>query len=572
MKKRLIVFALVFVLVLTCFIGCASKTVEQPKEQGNTPSSDESADATSANAEPGPGEGGILRIGIWSSPGGVFMPSFTENTYDSYVSDIVFDSLLIQNSNYEFEPNLAESWTCSDNGKEFTFVLKDGIKWHDGEPLTVEDVKFSFEFLADPDYSGARGSYVKEIKGVEDFTNGKTERLEGVQIIDEKTIKIITTDVFSSGELRYGTNVYIIPKHIWEDVDITNEANYSELLKNPIGTGAFKMGEFVPDQHVVLVGNTDYRDGQPKLDKIVFVVSNQETAQAQMINGELDFIYLSKLNKDDIEIYESNNITVFTTPYNAYQYMAINHVNEVFQDKRVRQAFMYAIDRQAIVNDLLEGFGSVATDPYPAEFWAHAEDGNQYARDSQKAIDLLIEAGWEYKDGKMYNNGKQVKFVLKYPSGNKVRELCAPLIQQNFKEIGIELELQIMEFATLYDQCKKGDYDLALLGQGAEMDGDLSKMYHSKNIKPVGTVASNLIRYTNPEIDKICEKGLSTTKQEDRIPIYKAFSKLLNEEVPVVFTYHWDAGEAVTNKLMNYTSPSYRAYAYYHMNEWYMSE
>jgi peptide/nickel transport system substrate-binding protein len=553
--------------MFSVFSGCS------PKEVVETPSETE---VETPVEEPQVGGGGTFTVGIVASPGGVFNPALATDSYDFYITDLVFQGLLQLNPDYELEGVLAESWEVNEEGTEFTFHLREGVLWHDGEPFTAEDVKFSLEYLANPNYPGSRASYVSSIKGAEAFKNGEADTVEGIEIVDGNTVVITTEEPYSSGLLRFGTNIQIFPKHIWEGEDIAKALEATELLRNPIGTGPFKMEEFVPDQYIELLPFGEYWNGAPKLDKMIFQIVNAETGQAQMLSGGLDYFYLSSLNSDDTELYESMDINVYGVTYNAYQYMTMNLTMDMFKDKTVRKAFAHAVNRQAVVDDLLEGNGSVSNNPYPPEFWAFPDNLETYEYDRDKALALFAEAeGWDYNEGDnvMTYNGEPVSLELKYSTGNKVREQCAALFQQNLKDVGIEVDLQVMEFSTLFDLVKRGDYELALVGQGNEMDGDIKKFYHSTLIEELGSDSgSNFIRYDNAEVDRLIDLGLTTIDQEERVGIYNELALLLNEELPVVYIYHWPSGRAVTNKLKGFVEAPYKANYYYDIENWYLED
>lgn len=517
----------------------------------------------------------VLRTAIFSSPGGVFMPAFATDSYDFYITRLVFETLLQWDESGQLSGNLAEKWSVSPDGKVFTFILRDGIKWHDGQPLTAEDVKYSIEYAGQPGYKGARGSYIAAIKGVEDFKKGKTPDLAGIKVLDKKTIQITTAETYASGLFRFGKNFEIFPKHIWEKIPVEKAMEATDVLRNPIGTGPFKMTKFVPDQYVEFVKNDEYWGGKPKIDKFILQKTNQNVAQALLLKGEVDQMYLTTLLKSDAAQYKARGIKVQTTPYNAYQYLAFNLTMDIFKDKKVRQAFAYAMDRESVVEGFMEGMGVVASNPYPPNFWAYPPKGLQeYKYDPKKAIELLTAAGWTYKaqEKKMYFAGKPVKFTLKYAKGNTITEKSAPLLQQNLKDIGIELDLQIMEFATMFDQAKKGDFELAFIGQGNEMDGDISKFYDSSFIKPLGdNSGSNFIRYKNPELDKLIDSSMRTLDQKERTAIFNKIGLLLNEELPVVYRYHWFENVVYSGKLNKVFCP-YAGEYYIKMDDWYFQK
>ncbi len=517
----------------------------------------------------------VFRIGIFHSPTGTFHPAYATNSYDYYVSRFVFETLLRFGPDGKFEPCLAEKWSASEDGTVFTFVLRDGVKFHDGTPLTAEDVKYSIEYVGFPDYNGARASFISAIKGVKDFKEGKTKDLAGIKVLDQNTIQITTEKTYSSGFLRFGTNFEIFPKHIWENVEVGKAQEATELMRHPIGTGPFKMTEYVPDQYVTFTHFDEYWGGAPKLGKIILIKTNQDTAQAQLFRGEIDQIYPGSITKAEADQFEAHGMIISEVPRNAYQYMTVNLTMPAFQDKRVRQAIAYAVNRQGVVDSFLEGHGEVANNPYPSTFWAHPDGMNEYEYNPQKALELFKAAGWEYRadENKMYIDGKPAKFLLTYSKGNVVREKCAALFQQNLKDVGIEIELQLMEFGVMYDEDKRSDYEISLVGQGSENDGDLSKFYYSAFIQPKGdNSGSNWIRYKNPEIDQLIDEGFKTLDQGKREVIYQKIGLLLNEEMPVIYLYHWPDIIVYTSKLKGRVIPPLAGIYYYKAEDWYLED
>lgn len=527
--------------------------------------------AGSAYGQAGQAGQTVLRTAIFSSPGGIFHPAFATDSYDFYVTRLVFETMLQWDESGELVGNLAEKWSVSPDGRVFTFVLRDGIKWQDGTPMTAEDVKYSISYAGHPDYKGARGSYIAMIKGLDDFKKGKTPDLAGVKVLDKRTVQITTADPYASGIFRFGKNFEIFPKHIWEKIPVSKALESTEVLRNPIGTGPYRLTKFVPDQYLEFAAFDQYWGGKPKIDKFILQKTNQNVAQAQLLKGEIDQMYLTTLLRSDEAMYKAKGIKVKTAPYNAYQYLTLNLTMDAFKDKRVRQAFAHAMDREAVIEGFMEGKGLVANNPFPPTFWAAPRSGiKEYAYDPKKAIELLTAAGWTYneREKKMYVGGKPAQFTLKYSKGNIVTEKSAPLFQQNMKDIGIAIDLQIMEFAPMFDEVKKSNYELAFVGQGNEMDGDISKFYLSSFIKPAGdNSGSNFIRYKNAELDKLIDASLETFDQKARTAIFNKIGLLLNEELPVVYRYHWFENIVYSGKLDKKFAP-YAGEYYIQMSDW----
>lgn len=545
-RKRGFSLLVITLLIISFITGCSGKdVVEPPKDTGSKPAE------TIPETKPEVAEEKVLRWASLAAPSGEFNPLLKTDDYNAYITGVIFESLVNLSPEMEFEGLLAKSWEVSEDSKSVVFHLREGVKWHDGEPFTADDVKFTYEFIADPEYTGVQSSQISEIKGVKERKEGTATELEGVEVIDPYTIRITTGEVYAPFLANISSSIAIIPKHIWSKVAMADVDSATELLRNPIGTGPFKMSEFVPDRYTIVEKNTDYWNGEAKLDKIVFQVVNPETVLAQMLNDELDYLEIHTIDPDDIKMYKDAGFTFEEVQTTSYQMMVPNNQDPIINNKWLRQALTYAIDRQGIVDTILHGFGNVGTQIYPPHFWAYPGDSeiNMYEYNPEEAIKLLTEKlGWEYKNNKMLMAGKPVKFKLIYPSGNKARELSAPIIQENLKKIGIEMDIEMMEFATMLEKLANQSadaFEFSLLGIGLGTDPDATKLLHSDYIFN----GLNFSRYSNPELDKLLDEGMRYLDIEQRRPIYKEVSKLINEEMPNIYLYNFNYGMIKSPKL-----------------------
>ncbi len=511
-----------------------------------------------------PGGGGrtdkVVRIVQWNPPTGMFHPELLTSDYDGNVADLIYETLVSFTPSFEYEPALAASWDISDDNRSVTFHLQPEAKWHDGQPVTAEDVKFSLMFVGHKDYTGPRYSNVSSIVGMDAWHTGAADDVAGIEIIDEKTIKITTIEPYGPFLYSIGGR-YVLPKHIWGAVDVATADQQRELLENPVGSGPFVFKEFVKDQYVATTANADYWGGKPKVDGVVIQAVSQDTAQAQLIKGEIDIMDVSDFNPTAVQALEDAKVQLKTAGLVAVQYMGINHKMPEFQDKRVRQALAHAINRQSIVDDLLYGRGNVADNPLPKTIWAYPGDEfiKHYNYDSAKAIELFKEAGYTYENNVMSKDGKLVKWTLKYPVGNKVREKAAELIQQNLKDIGIEVELRMMEFQTLSEAASSGDFEMFLMGMGTSFDADQLYIWG-----PGSTF--NYSGWSSQKSLDLLNQGVSVVDIEERKPIYKEWAMYMNDEMPWIWLYNWDGGIAVTEDLQNVQF--YAGGSYYNIVNW----
>ncbi len=499
----------------------------------------------------------VLRIGITSPPSGVFMPLAASDDYNNEISARIYEPLVSMDENGEFQPHLASGWEISEDSRTVTFHLQEGVKWHDGEDFTADDVKFTFELISHPDYAGLFSAYVSNIEGYEARHSGEAEELSGVKVIDDHTVSITTTDVYASFLFALGFSVSIVPEHYWADVDPGKISEATEKLHNPIGTGPFKMSRYVEGQFTELVKNPDYWIAEPKLDKLIIVVVNTETSQAQVLNGEIDYLSLYSSNPDDNAIYEENGFELHFVRGNSFKHMNVNTTyNELLGTVEFRQGLAYAINRQGIVDSFLYGFGNVANCPFQSMFWTYPDEDklNHYEYDPQKALEVLqgIE-GITYDGTTMFYQGEPLKLVISYSSGNLSTEGAAVIAQENLGQIGIEVELEIMEYATLVEKMSSGDFQLAICGNGAGLDPDkMSDLFASDG-------GTNYTHYSNERVDELFEEGLRSLDIEDRAPIYQEIALILNHDLPTIFLCNWDQLYVTNPRVTGMTFSSFDA-------------
>lgn len=515
-----------------------------------------------------PVDGGTLNLSMFSAPKGVFNPILYEDQYDSNVVGLVFDGLLMNDEKLQWICNLCQSYSISDDNKTVTFKLRSGVKWHDGQPFTSHDVAFTFTAMLHPDYTGVRTGDYSALAGVQKMLDERDDLdsqvkdkkitdadaakkkmdswnawLNGggkkaINVIDDLTISFSTDEPYAP--LLQSLAMSIIPEHIYKTTEI-GKMQDNPAIKAPIGTGPYKFVEYKKDQYVKLVKYDGYHLGKPHIDTIVYKIVNQDVAIGQLSSGELDYV---NLNPSDVDLVKNDkNIRIESRPDFGYQYMGINFDNPILKDKLVRQAIMYGIDRKSMVDRLLKGYGTVMNSHMPPVLWAYdASQLNSYNYDQKKAADLLAQAGWKDKnaDGYLTKDGKVLEFTLKYPTGNKVREASAPLIQANLKDIGIKVNLQQMEFSSLATEVfDKRNMDAWLMGWSLSIDPDPGAIFLTDN--KWGKVTG----WTNPHSEDLIKQGVKVIKVEQRKPIYVEWAKILNDELPYIFLYSQNVVDAV---------------------------
>lgn len=511
---------------------------------------------------------------LTSSPTGIFNPLLNDTTYDDAVIDLTYNSLLSFDKNLNPKPELAKSYEISDDNLSITFKLNDNIKWNDEKTLTANDVAFTFTSLADKGYTGSKYGYVEKLKGAKDYHEGSVDKIEGIEVIDKNTIKFTFAEPYSPGLTNLGS-IGIIPKHIWGEVPIAQWKDKKDLLTKPVGTGPYEVVSFTEGQDVQLKRNDNYFDGDVKTEKFILKVTNEDTATGELLNGTVDVIDASNLKNKDIKELESEGMDVTSYDSNLVQYMGFNLRDKKFQDKNLRQAFMYALDRNAMVDKLLEGNGQVVDTPMLPSSWSYPDKStlNNYKYNKDKAKELLKQAGYEDRDNNGIvedKDGKELVVKLTYPTGNKLREQTAPIIQANLKDIGVKMELENMEFTALMDKVVANhDFELYLMGNNLSLDPDPKPYWHSTSASDEkGNSAWNISSFKNEKADQLIEQGISVSDQKQRKEIYSQFGKLLNDEVPWAYLYSQNIRKAYNPHLKDFKPYTFNDFD--NVKDWYI--
>ncbi|HKG26499.1 MAG TPA: ABC transporter substrate-binding protein [Thermomicrobiales bacterium] len=429
---------------------------------------------------------------------------------------LVFDTLVAWDENYSgIVPSLAESWTASDDGLVYTFKLRQGVTWHDGQPFTSADIVWSYTTFLHPAVATASASWIlpnlHNIKGADAYTTGAAPELPGVKAPDESTVEI-TLEQASPLFLNQIAMCWILPKHAIESVPLDDKffdaPYFSEQLT---GTGPFKFKEWERDQFITIVRHDGYYRGTPKLESIVArKVDQGSVAILSQQNGELDAIFLT--SPDDIETVKKDaNLDVFPGPGMVLQSLGVGHNPPILDDKRVRQALLYALDRQTILDTLYKGTAEIVNTPFVVD-WVPMDGVNPYAYDPDKAKSLLAEAGWD--------TGVSVDLWAYYTDQFTGQLLAA--FQQYFGDVGVKTNVLQSEWENMQADATVGKFGLLYQGSSRGPDPDAVYIYfHSKS-------EYNKI-YSDPDVDKLLDEGRSTLDQEQRATIYNQLAVKLND-------------------------------------------
>ncbi|HET6488412.1 MAG TPA: peptide-binding protein [Syntrophales bacterium] len=470
-----------------------------------------------------PAYGDILVEGSIGDASNLIPLLATDNSSHS-IAGLIFNGLVKYDKDLNIVGDLAESWDISKDGLVITFHLRKGVRWHDGQPFTAEDVLFTYRLTIDPKTPTAYAGDFLKVKKAE--------------VLDPFTFRVIYDKPFAPALMSWSSAV--MPKHLMEGSDVTK----SPLARHPIGTGPYRFKEWKTGQKIVLVYNPDYFEGRPYIDgRIMRVIPDMATMFLELRAKGIDQMGLTPLQytRQTENRYFRSNFHKYRYLSFAYTYMGFNLQNPMFADRRVRQALAYAINKEELIDGILLGLGKEATGPFKPGTWQYNPDVKRYPYDPKRARELLAEAGWRDTDGDgiLDRGGKRFEFELLANQGNEVRAKTAEIIQRRLAEVGISVKIRIIEWAAFIKEfINKRRFDAVILGWTIPMDPDLFDVWHSSK---TGPSELNFISYKNNEVDILLDKGRSTFDRNERKRCYDRIQEILAEDQPYIFLYVPDA-------------------------------
>lgn len=508
--------------------GCGTAPVNNGNQAGPA--------ATPASNEPKPVDGGTLTVGTFSDIGNL-NPVLLQDTSSGDAAGFIFANIydIDRKGNIAAEPwSLAKELPqVSADGKTYTIKLKENAKWSDGQPVTADDVKFTFDLIRNPD-TGA--------PGISMF-----DKVDTVKKIDDHTVQITLKQVYAP--FQYTLQSAVVPYHVLKDVK-PKELQTNPYGKDPAKTvtdGPWKWAEWKEKQYLSFETDPNYWGQKPHIQKIVYkIYADQNTEVQALLKGDVDLnegMPVTQLSA----VQAKNDIRIITEPGPLYEYLAFNFDPKNFPDnfdpflgQKTRQAIAYALNRQGMVDNILKGTGKIMNAPFLPGSWADPGlAAVNYPYDSAKAKELLKEDGWTPgSDGILQKDGHRFSFELQYNSGNSRREQVTAVIQQNLKDVGIEVKPKAIDFSSWIDQnVNPGKFPALLLAWSlSNPDPDQESIFSSKYFPPAG---QNNIWYKNPKLDDLWVQGYSTTDQSKRKEIYAQAAKEISTDLPYVFLYQY---------------------------------
>jgi len=456
-----------------------------------------------------------------------FNSMLSSDTASNQVIGLMFDGLLNSKKNGDLVGALAQDLPkTSTDGLTYTFKLRPNLKWSDGQPLTADDVIFTYQLAYDPKYadvaSPRRGDLSKYIASA--------------TAPDPQTVVITTTQVFAPFLVSHG-QYGILPKHVLGSLS-AKDINTAPFNTAPtVSNGAFKFVSWQSGQQVTLARNDNYWAGPALLDQYIYkVLPDSTTVANQLKTGEIDIGPVDPAQYDSVKA--SGNVAITEFPVAIFDFYAYNLDptklgGKLFAQKEVRQALVYALDRQSWVNAIYFGHASVATSVEPPTSWAFkAKPQVVYNFDKAKANSLLDAAGWaKGSDGIRANkDGLKLQFEMHTNAGNKQRESLLTVMQQSWKDIGVDATPKLIQFPQLVTEIvSTRAFDMFLVGFSWTQDPDEAPLFHSRNAAPGGFNGAD---FKNADVDAALDGALVTLDKNKRKQLYYQFQDIMSDQVP----------------------------------------
>jgi peptide/nickel transport system substrate-binding protein len=496
-KKLVLIIALVSLIVLP-LAGCS----------GGTPA--------------GPNGQKVIVIGLQAEPGTMDAHQVTDYNTSRTAMELYDQLVQFKDESTALEPGLASKWDVSDDGLEYIFTLREDITFHDGTPFNADAVKFSFDRQIDPNHPHHNtGTFAYA-----DYTFSMIDRVE---VLGEFEVKFIL-------EYAYAPFLSNMAMHAASIVSPAAVETYgADFSNNPVGTGPFKFVSWNPGVEIILEKNEDYFKGAPKLDRLIFrSIVEDQTRLAELEAGKLDLIVnippddLARLRGEaGLNIVEQAGMHIWWTALNAQK--------EPFNNVLVRQAMNHAVNKEAIVNEILLGTGELANSPVPPVVWGHNPQVKNYDYNPEKAKELLTEAG--------YPDGFAVTYwVPESGSGMQQPRTMAAAIQSDLAQVGIDVTIQTLEWGAYLDKLfvslEENEMDmhqLSWIGDNGDPDNFLYALLGSEQWPTAGFNASF---YKNDEVDTLLKEARVTFDQTERADMYNKAQELIMEDAPWILINH----------------------------------
>lgn len=499
--------------------------------------------------------GGTLISAMTAEPSSLISMIAGESASSAITSNI-FNSLLKYDKNLELEGDLVKSWQISKDQKTITFKLKPNLKWADNQPLTSADVLFTWQAVTNEKNASPYASDFLLVKKAE--------------TPDSSTFQV-TYDQAYAPALDSWAGLQILPQHLLKGKDL----HTTTFARKPVGSHYYKLDSWKYGEHLKLSKNINSVLGPAEINHLITRIIPDNSAQfLELMADNIDLMGLDPIKYSRIiparpELLKK--LALYKELGNSYTYMGFNLKHKPFDDVRVRKAINYAIDKQEIIDGVYLGLGINIASPYkPGTRWSNPTL-KPYPYNPSKARALLKEAGFmdTNGDGILERDGKPFSFEI-ITNQNKEREKSAVLIQRRLKEVGIDVQIRAIEWASFISRfIKTGDFDAVVLGWGLGLDPDQYNIWHSSQQAPG---QFNFIGYNNPKVDALLAHGRVELNPDKRMEIYHQFAEVLLEDSPIIYLSAGYGLTAIHKRVKGIDNPAPPAGIGHNSQDWYIPE
>jgi peptide/nickel transport system substrate-binding protein len=498
-----------------------------------------SSEPTDRRAANNPSASGGNMVAASTADAVSFHPYKTSDTASSEYQGLVYGGGMLDRDPQQpekFIGNFAESWTIDPDEVTYTFTLRPNLVWSDGQPLTANDFEWTYQQASNP---ANLWPYVSNLENIESYA-ARDERTIVVKLKEPVAVGLEMADAISPP----------LPRHIWEKLDWNDSTKNPEINKPTVGSGPFLLKDWQRDSQVTIVPTERYFKGRPKLDSYTIRIAGNPTIAYQWLKtGEVDRSGFTPADYADAK--RLSNVTVYEwwPATGNWSYLGFNLRRPVLQDVRVRQALAYAVDRNLIIERVLYGLAQPTYSAYGPTCWCYDPDVPHRDYDPERAKQLLDQAGWvPGADGIRQKDGQQLRLRLLFgPNSSRTREQIATVVQDSFKQVGVGIDIQGLEWNAYLAALRTGpfDWDMNVGGWRATVDPSwMYQIWSEENIPELNAGA-----YRNPEVETLFKNGEREMDQAKRKPIYDQIQKILVDDQPYIFLSLDLAYEGISNRI-----------------------
>jgi peptide/nickel transport system substrate-binding protein len=521
------------------------------------------APATARSAPPAAPKGQVV-IGMSQEPT-KFNPLFAAIEVDQGVWCQVFSPLWAPDPNGNLIPRLAreipsvENGCISEDGLTWRIRLRDGVKWHDGEPFTAADVKYTIDLINNPEFRAGRRTGHSSVRDI--------------------TI-VSPTELTWRLERPYATYAailswtFIVPKHVLEKASDPNDAPFNGA---PIGTGPFRWGERVAGDHITLLANKEYFGDGPHLERLIIkYIPDLTVMYTQFRTGEIDHTSLQGITADHYADAKKLPDRVISLNKNAFvESITPNFGNPIFADPAVRQALYASINKQAVIEAIYYGLPTPTESFLPRQSWAFNPELPVQTYDIRRANAILDAAGWvRGSDGIRVKDGVRLAFNNSTTAGNHTREQTQQLLQQDWKSIGAAMTISNMPAAVIWgDFYHLSHFDSVMVGTDfmTASDPDVYDRFASDEIPCKTGQGMNTLQYANPKVDELLKQGTMVFEQAKRKALYQQAQGLIRNDLAILPIFQYASAEGIKAGLVGYQPNVNTQINLWNCGDWYWS-